>query len=204
MAQKQSKTGNFIDHFIHFFSDRGLWHAVVGAFIGGVIAFGAGLMVYQIQENKQVTREVEKKKEDKKILLQGFEKNLEANLELLKLLSNPKDMYLLVNNLNLFFLQSTAQVKYQELDNMELAKEIDDVAFRLNSMEQDVKSYQAIYYNPLSTAGTRTNFLITRGEFLRRNILNDAAQEIKKTEPVLADVRKELKKMGVDPSISKP
>ncbi len=200
MAQKSAKKTP-VEDVIHFFSDRGLWHAVVGAFIGGFIAVGAGLMVYQIQENKQLNRDIEKRKQDKIILLRGFENNLGANLEMLHLLSNPTGHDLLVNNLNLFFLESTTQVKYQELDDYELAKELDDVAFRLNSLEQDVHSYQNIYFNPL--ASSQSAFFQTRGELLRRSIVQDAAGEVKKTIPVLEDVRKELQKMGVEPIAAK-
>jgi hypothetical protein len=64
----------------------------------------------------------------------------------------------------------------------------------LNSLEQDVRSYQSIFYNPLATAGS--SFMATRGELLRRNIILDAASEIKRVIPVLTDVDNELKKIG--------
>ncbi len=194
MANKPQKQ-NVVEKTLHFFADRGLWHAVVGAFIGGVIAFSSGLMVYQLQEHKQANREIEQRKEDKIILLQGFEKNLESNLEILKLLSNPQGRALLVNNLNLFFLQSTAQVKYQVLENVELAQDLDNVAFRMNSLEQDVRSYQNLYFNPLSSS---QSFFLTKGELLRHSIVEDAATELRKSEPVLQEVKAELKKMGVE------
>src|SRR5262249_24031867 len=105
MAKNIGKFVHLPRFLMDFFSDRGFWHAVVGAFIGGVIAFSSGLMVYQLQEKKQENRAAEQRKEDKVILLRGFEKNLLSNLEIVKLLSNPQGKALLVNNLNLFFLQ---------------------------------------------------------------------------------------------------
>jgi len=193
MASKKKSLHALPGFILDFFTDRGFWHAVVGAFIGGIIAFSSGLMVYQLQEHKQEDRAIEQRKEEKVILLRGFEKNLQSNLEILQLLGNPQGKALLVNNLNLFFLESTTQIKYQELDNVGLAKELDDVAFRLNSLEQDVRSYQNLYFNPLSSS---QSFFLTKGEVLRRSIVEDSIAEIKKTAPVLLAVREELKKMG--------
>jgi hypothetical protein len=197
MAKNPNKFSTLPKFLLDFFTDRGFWHAVMGAFIGGIIAFSSGLMVYQLQEHKQENRATEQRKQDKIILLRGFEKNLMSNLEILKLLSNPQGKALLVNNLNLFFLQSTTQIKYQDLENVQLAKDLDDVAFRLNSLEQDVRSYQNLYFNPLSSS---QSFFLTKGELLRRSIVDDSTAELKKSIPVLLEVEEELKRMGEDPN----
>jgi hypothetical protein len=83
-------------------------------------------------------------------------------------------------------------LKYQELTNVELAKKIDEVVFRLNSLESSIKNYQGIYFNPLSTS---TKFLQTRGEVLRREIILNAVDTLKTIRPVMDEIKAELERL---------
>ena len=158
-------------------ADKGLWHSIVGAFIGGFLAIFAGLAIYSLQTLHQHNQEVKQKLEQKRILLEGFKKSLEDNIEIMNGIIQSKDgSSILLNNINLNYFQSTSQLKYQTLDNIELAQRIDDLTFKLSALEQAIKNIQGIYFNPLSTDNTK--FMHTRGRNLLLNIIQNAGRII--------------------------
>ena len=174
-------------------ADKGLWHTIIGAFIGGFLAIFAGLAVYSFQTMHQHTLELKIKTEQKQILLEGLKKSLEDNIKTMEGIIDPKSGGIVINNVNLSYFQSTSQLKYQTLDNTKLAEEIDDLTFRLNSLEQAVKNFQNIYFNPLSASGS--NFMNTRGKELRLNIVLATRQTIVIAGLVLKDVDAALDKL---------
>jgi hypothetical protein len=93
----------------------------------------------------------------------------------------------------LTFFQSTSQLKYQELTNINLAKKIDEVVFRLNSLESSIKNYQSIYFNPLSGS---TKFIQTRADVLKNDIVLNAMEMIKTIQPVSAEIKTELERFN--------
>lgn len=171
-------------------ADKGLWHSIVGAFIGGFMAIFAGLAVYSFQAIHQHHEELRVKHEEKRILLSGFKNTLEENIKILTGIGDPKNTAIIINNLNLNYFQSTSQVKYETLENIQLSQEIDDLTFRLNSLEQAIKNFQSIYYNPLTSV--EKNFLKTRGRELHTNIILGAQQTLAIAINVLKDVDAEL------------
>lgn len=172
--------------------DRGLWHNLAGALIGSSLAFGGAFTIFYIQEVRHAHQEQILKHEREKILLEGFERAFEGNSKILLLITDRQHAFVSVNNLNLTFFESTSQLKYQELTNVELAKKIDEVVFRLNSLESSIKNYQGIYFNPLSTS---TKFLQTRGEVLRREIILNAVDTLKTIRPVMDEIKAELERL---------
>ena len=172
--------------------DKGLWHNLLGALIGSGLAFGGAFTIFYIQEVRHAHQEQTLKREREKILLEGFERAFEGNSKILLLIvADQKHSPVSVNNLNLTFFESTAQMKYQELTNVGLAKKIDEVVFRLNSLEISIKNYQNIYFNPLSTG---TKFLQTRGEILRKEIILNAVDTLKTIRPVMGEIKDELER----------
>ena len=174
-------------------ADKGFWHSIIGAFIGGFLAIFAGLMVYSIQAYNQQVHELRIKNEQERILLEGFKKSLEDNLKIMVGIIDLKNPTITMNNLNLNYFQSTSQIKYQTLTNIKLAEEIDDLTFRLNSLEQAVKNYQSIFFNPLNTVNK--NFLRTTGRDLHMSTVMGARQTMIITGLVLKDVDNELEKL---------
>jgi hypothetical protein len=171
-------------------ADKGLWHSIVGAFIGGFMAIFAGLAVYSFQTMHQHSQELKIKTEQRKILLEGFRNSLNDNIKILTGIVDPKNPSIIMNNLNLNYFESASQIKYEALGNIQLAQEIDDLNFRLNSLEQAIKNFQNIYYNPM-TAVDKT-FLKTRGRELRTNIILGARQTLEIAVLVLKSVDDEL------------
>ena len=174
-------------------ADKGFWHSIIGAFIGGFLAIFAGLAVYTIQAYNQQVHELRIKSEQERILLEGFKKSLEDNLKIMSGIIDVKNLTITTNNLNLNYFESTSQIKYQTLTNIKLAEEIDDLTFRLNSMEQAVKNYQTIFFNPLKTADK--NFLKTTGRDLHIEIVLGGRQTMIIAGLVLKDVDAELEKL---------
>jgi len=174
-------------------ADKGFWHSIIGAFIGGFLAIFAGLTVYTIQAYNQQVHELRIKSEQERILLEGFKKSLEDNLKIMSGIIDVKNPTITTNNLNLNYFESTSQIKYQTLTNIKLAEEIDDLTFRLNSMEQAVKNYQTIFFNPLKTADK--NFLKTTGRDLHIEIVLGGRQTMIIAGLVLKDVDAELEKL---------
>ena len=174
-------------------ADKGFWHSIIGAFIGGFLAIFAGLAVYTIQAYNQQVHELRIKSEQERILLEGFKKSLEDNLKIMSGIIDVKNPTITTNNLNLNYFESTSQIKYQTLTNIKLAEEIDDLTFRLNSMEQAVKNYQTIFFNPLKTADK--NFLKTTGRDLHIEIVLGGRQTMIIAGLVLKDVDAELEKL---------
>ena len=184
-------------------SDKGLRHSIIGAFIGGFLAIYAGLMVYSIQTYNQHVHEIRVKNEQKRILLEGFKRALQDNIKMMNGLVDFKNHItmspmILVNNLNLNYFQSTSQIKYQTLTNIQLAEEIDDLTFRLNSLEQAVKNYQSIFFNPLNSVNK--NFMKTTTHDLHLNIILGARQTMIIAGLVLKDVENELDKSNINNS----
>jgi hypothetical protein len=175
-------------------ADKGLWHSIVGAFIGGFMAIFAGLAVYTFQTVNQHAQELKMKNEQKRILLEGFRRSLVDNIKTMEAYVDPKNLSIIVNNLNLTYFESTAQIKYQTLDNDKLSEEIDDLTFRLNSLEEATKNYQSIYFNPIGSVGT--NFLNTTGKKLRLNIVLESKQSMINALLVLKDVNAELQNLN--------
>ena len=174
-------------------ADKGFLHSIIGAFIGGFLAIFAGLAVYTIQAYNQQVHELRIKSEQERILLEGFKKSLEDNLKIMSGIIDVKNPTITTNNLNLNYFESTSQIKYQTLTNIKLAEEIDDLTFRLNSMEQAVKNYQTIFFNPLKTADK--NFLKTTGRDLHIEIVLGGRQTMIIAGLVLKDVDAELEKL---------
>jgi hypothetical protein len=125
--------------------------------------------------------------------LEGFKKSLEDNLKIMSEIINVKNPSITTNNLNLNYFQSTSQIKYQTLTNIKLAEEIDDLTFRLNSMEQAVKNYQSIFFNPLNTMNK--SFLKTTARDLHIYIILGGRQTMIFAGLVLKDVDAELDKL---------
>ena len=179
-------------------SDKGLRHSIIGAFIGGFLAIFAGLMVYSIQTYNQHVHEVRIKNEEKRILLEGFKRSLQDNIKIMDGLVDFKNHaamnpLIVVNNLNLNYFQSTSQIKYETLENIKLAEEIDDLTFRMNSLEQAIKNLQGIYFNPLSSVDK--NFLKTKGRELQMFISVGTGETLVAANTVLKDVLTELVKL---------
>ena len=175
-------------------ADNGLWHTIIGAFIGGFLAIFAGLAVYSFQTYHQHTQELKIKTEQERILLEGFKKSLEDNLKIMEGMADPRNRSINMNNLNLNYFQSTSQIKYQTLTNIKLAEEIDDLTFRLNSLEQAVRNYQGILFNPLSAANK--GFVNTTVRDLRLNIILGAKQTLLIGSLVLKDVDAALEQLN--------
>jgi hypothetical protein len=171
-------------------ADKGLWHSIVGAFIGGFMAIFAGLAVYTFQTMNQHSQELKIKTEQKRILLEGFKNSLEENINIMTGIVDPKSPSIIINNLNLNYFQSTSQIKYETLGNVQLAKKIDDLNFRFNSLEQAIKNFQNIYYNPLTSV--EKNFLKTRGRELRTGIILNTRHTLEIAISVLNDVDDQL------------
>jgi hypothetical protein len=172
-------------------ADKGLWHSIVGAFIGGFLAIFAGLAVYSLQTRHQHNQEVKQKLEQKRILLEGIKKSLEDNIEIMNGIIQSKDgSSILLNNINLSYFQSTSQMKYQTLDNIALAQRIDDLIFKLSALEQAIKNIQNIYFNPLSTDNVK--FMHTRGRSLFLNIIQNSGRIILVANEDLSLVNTEL------------
>ena len=174
-------------------ADKGLWHSIVGAFIGGFMAIFAGLAVYSFQTINQHTQEIKVKSEQKRILLEGLKRSLEDNIKTMGSYVDPRNLSVIVNNLNLTYFESTSQIKYQILGNDKLSEEIDDLSFRLNSLEQEIKNYQNIYFNPLTAANQ--NFIHTTARNLRLTISLGTKQTGGIAILVLKDVNTELEKL---------
>jgi|GEM_PF-1901529 hypothetical protein len=174
-------------------ADKGFWHSVIGAFVGGILAIFAGLTVYTIQAYNQHAHELKIKSEQERILLEGFKKSLEDNLKIMNGIIDVKNPTITMNNLNLNYFQSTSQIKYQTLTNIKLAEEIDDLTFRLNSLEQAVKNYQSIFFNPLNTMNK--GFLKTTARDLHIDIILGGRQTMIIAGLVLKDVDAELDKL---------
>ncbi|HTA77198.1 MAG TPA: hypothetical protein VK791_08570 [bacterium] len=156
-------------------ADKGLWHSIVGAFIGGFLAIFAGLAIYSLQILHQHNQEIKVKVEQKRILLEGLKKSLEDNIEIMNSIIQSKDgSTILLNNINLSYFQSTSQMKYQTLDNIQLAKRIDDLTFKMSALEQAIKNIQTIYFNPMSTDNSK--FMHTRGRSLFLNIIQNTGR----------------------------
>ncbi len=176
-------------------ADKGLWHSIVGAFIGGFLAIFAGLAVYSLQTLHQHNQEIKVKLEQKRILLEGLKKSLEDNIEIMNSIIQSKDgSTILLNNINLSYFQSTSQIKYQMLDNIVLAKRIDDLTFKMSALEQAIKNIQTIYFNPLSTDNTK--FMHTRGRSLFLNIIQNAGRIILVANEDLTMVNSELENLN--------
>jgi hypothetical protein len=172
-------------------ADQGLCQSIAGAFIGGLLAIFAGLAVYSLQTLHQHHQEVKIKLEQKRILLEGLKKSLEDNIEIMNSIIQSKDgSTILLNNINLSYFQSTSQIKYQMLDNIQLAKKIDDLTFKMSALEQAIKNIQTIYFNPLSTDNTK--FMHTRGRSLFLNIIQNAGRIILVANEDLTLVNTEL------------
>jgi hypothetical protein len=174
-------------------ADKGLWHSIVGAFIGGFMAIFAGLAVYSFQTMNQHTQELRVKSEQKRIILEGLKRALEDNIKTMSSYLDPRNPSIIVNNLNLTYFESTAQIKYQILGNDKLSEEIDDLDFKLNSLEQETKNYQNIYFNPLTAANQ--HFIKTTERDLRLNISLHTKQTGEIAILVLKDVNAELEKI---------
>src|ERR1700733_14034278 len=86
--------------FIEQLADKGLWHSIVGAFIGGFMAIFAGLAVYSFQTMHQHSQELKIKTEQRKILLEGFRNSLNDNIKILTGIVDPKNPSIIMNNLN--------------------------------------------------------------------------------------------------------
>jgi hypothetical protein len=182
-------------------ADKGLWHSIVGAFIGGFMAIFAGLAVYSFQTMNQHSQELRIKNEQKRIILEGLKRALEDNIKTMGSYLDPRNPSIIVNNLNLTYFESTAQIKYQILGNDKLSEEIDDLGFKLNSLEQETKNYQNIYFNPLTAANQ--HFINTTARDLRLNISLHTKQTGEIALLVLKDVNNELEKLD-NPSGSTP
>lgn len=174
-------------------ADKGLWHSIVGAFIGGFMAIFAGLAVYSFQTMNQHAQELRIKSEQKRIILEGLKRALEDNIKTMNAYLDPRNPSIIVNNLNLTYFESTSQIKYQILGNDKLSEEIDDLSFRLNSLEQETKNYQSIYFNPLTAANQ--HFINTTARNLRLNISLGTKQTGEIAILVLKDVNTELEKL---------
>jgi hypothetical protein len=178
-------------------ADKGLWHSIVCAFIGGFMAIFAGLTVYSFQTMNQHAQELRVKSEQKRILLEGLKRSLEDNIKTMNAYLDPRNLSIIVNNLNLTYFESTSQIKYQILGNDKLSEEIDDLSFRLNSLEQEAKNYQSIYFNPLTAANQ--HFINTTARSLRLNISLGTKQTGEIAILVLKDVNTELEKLDDTP-----
>jgi hypothetical protein len=174
-------------------ADKGLWHSIVGAFIGGFMAIFAGLAVYSFQTMNQHAQELRVKNEQKRIILEGLKRALEDNIKTMNAYLDPRNPSIIVNNLNLTYFESTSQIKYQILGNDKLSEEIDDLSFRLNSLEEETKNYQSIYFNPLTAANQR--FINTTARDLRLNISLGTKQTGEIAILVLKDVNTELENL---------
>ncbi len=174
-------------------ADKGFWHSIIGAFIGGFLAIFAGLTVYSIQAYNQHVQELKIKTEQKRIVLEGLKRSLEDNIKTMSSFVDPRNLSIIVNNLNLTYFESTSQIKYQILENDKLSEEIDDLTFRLNSLEQEAKNYQNIYFNPLTAANQ--HFINTTERNLRLNISLGTKQTGEIAILVLKDVNTELEKL---------
>jgi len=174
-------------------ADKGFWHSIIGAFIGGFLAIFAGLTVYSIQAYNQHVQELRIKTEQKRIVLEGLKRALEDNLKTMGAFVDPRNLSIIVNNLNLTYFESTSQMKYQILENDKLSEEIDDLTFRLNSLEQEAKNYQNIYFNPLTAANQ--HFINTTERNLRLNISLGTKQTAEIAILVLKDVNTELERL---------
>jgi len=174
------------------FVDKEFWYAILGALIGSGLAFWGGIKIFSIQTSRETAHEIEIKKINKINLLEGFKESIQGNIGLINDYLIPGRIDFVINDLNLSYLQSTAQIKYQVLNNIELSKQIDSLTHKLNSLEQAIKNYQSVYYNPLSVVGT--NFLSTRGEELRKSIVQASLSILKDMNGVLKTIDEELKK----------
>jgi hypothetical protein len=177
-------------------NDKGFRHSVTGAFIGGILAIFAGLAVFTLQTINQHHQELKIQTQQRRILLQGFKNSLEDNMTILIGIMDPKSPSIIVNNVNMNYFQSTAQLKYTALNNIKLATAIDDLTFKLNSLEQAIKNFQSIYYNPLTE--TDKKFLATRGRDLRTSIIVGAKQALGFANVLLTEINKELAQMDKD------
>jgi hypothetical protein len=174
-------------------ADKGFWHSIIGAFIGGFLAIFAGLTVYSIQAYNQHVQELKIKNEQKRIVLEGLKRSLEDNIKTMSSFLDPRNLSIIVNNLNLTYFESTSQIKYQILEDDKLSEEIDDLTFQLNSLEQEARNYQNIYFNPLTAANQ--HFINTTERNLRLNISLGTKQTAVKAILVLKDVDNELEKL---------
>jgi hypothetical protein len=149
-------------------NSHSLRDSLLATFFGGFLGVILGICATQWHENNL-------KKDERRTLLESSEKSIDENIEIMGAIVDLKKDFLLINNLNSVFLESTSRARYEVLDDISLSENIDRFVFRLNSLEQGIRNYQGMYYNPFYNSDKK---YLRKAEKLKMEIIDNAKLSI--------------------------
>lgn len=159
-----------------------IWGNILGTFVGAVLGIPVGCLVNSLS-SKQINRTRRER------LWAAIKETVIKNISLVGEL----EVYVRAGspfiNVDLSLLDSTANLKYEVLDDIDLCREIDDLRFELEHLSRMVDLLLSLDFNPSARLAINTQGRLY--DQLRPELIDSITKRIKFIKPLLGKLRQQ-------------